>query len=437
MRIWLTCFTLLFAILTTDSAIAQLSDCPYPYSLRNCNSVCGASGGQIVCNGGDYADTFVAISNGNGPFIWGGIRQAGGRTIQFCCDSSHVGSTAPLKITSGDGADTITAFYGDTEKWQEDTDLRGEEGDDTIIASPDTTYTDTLRGLEGNDILWGNKGVDYIYGWTGDDELYGDYQSTTDTYGDHLQGEQGSDEIHGASGADVLCGCDCMQGLNSFCFDGLFCTTYDGDDTIYGNNGVDWIDGGPGADTIDGGNAGDTIYGDYYYGSWACTGEGAGPDDIYGGSGTYDDIIYTGPSYGDSVDAGDGDDEVYVDGGGSLWVYGGYGDDLIDASGAVGGVDLSGEQGEDKLIGGPGNDILDGGPGWDSIYGNAGNDTALGYAGDDCFCGGTGTDITDSYGGTHTNGDSIYDTECAPGSPCINHEFENIYTVWIGDWPCG
>ena len=151
---------------------------------------------------------------------------------------------------------------------------------------------DDITGTDGVDIIYGDfegvaeavgDGNDYIRGLGGDDEIYGGSQ------GDYIFGGDGDDTIDAGNGYDYVEGGD-------------------GDDTIIGGNGEDVIDGGDGDDTINAGNGRDRVFG------------GDGDDYIQGGNhDDADDIIY-----GEA-----GDDEIYVDGGGANHLYGGTGDDII------------------------------------------------------------------------------------------------------------
>ena len=99
-------------------------------------------------------------------------------------------------------------------------------------------------------------------------------------------------------------------------------------------------------------------------------------------------------------------------------VYGGSGDDDIDASGAIsagGGDDwvnvgkkssvVQGGGGSDRLNGGIGNDRLSGGKGIDILSGGHGNDRVFGGSGNDIIGGDSGTDLIWGMGGKDTIGD--------------------------------
>ena len=151
---------------------------------------------------------------------------------------------------------------------------------------------DDITGTDGVDIIYGDfegvaeavgDGNDYIRGLGGDDEIYGGSQ------GDYIFGGDGDDTIDAGNGYDYVEGGD-------------------GDDTIIGGNGEDVIDGGDGDDNINAGNGRDRVFG------------GDGDDYIEGGG--FDDSVDI--IYGEA-----GDDEIYVTAGGNNYLYGGTGDDII------------------------------------------------------------------------------------------------------------
>jgi hypothetical protein len=105
-----------------------------------------------------------------------------------------------------------------------------------------------------------------------------------------------------------------------------------------------------------------------------------------------------------SVEAGDGDDRVTVDGGVS--VSGGAGDDVLIATGAADAA-LSGGPGDDRVTGGPGADSLSGGDGDDQLDGGAGNDRLVGGAGRDALSGGAGSDTFTLTGAELGDGETL------------------------------
>ncbi|MDN3565296.1 hypothetical protein QWZ14_13070 [Paeniroseomonas aquatica] len=131
---------------------------------------------------------------------------------------------------------------------------------------------------------------------------------------------------------------------------------------------------------------------------------GAGNDLIYGDglNGPYAPIFpEPGPGpviYGNTIDAGTGNDTVHA-GYGADSVIGGDGDDLIFGYGVIAADNpIRAAQARDSdladtLNGGTGNDSLHGGGGADLLIGGKGNDLLNGGVGADTLTGGTGHDI--------------------------------------------
>ncbi|BAN49815.1 peroxidase family protein [Metapseudomonas resinovorans] len=161
------------------------------------------------------------------------------------------------------------------------------------------------------------------------------------------------------------------QGENP---DGTAAVGYNSHEVVAGTDYADWLDAGDGDDTLYGEGGNDVLDGK------------AGADHIYGGTGN--DVIYGG-DIEDFLDGGDGDDIVYAgtSAGAIDIVIGGNGNDH-----------LYGEAGIDELYGGAGNDYIDaggdtdlvhGGDGSDEIYGGDGPDILFAEAGDDIVSGGS------------------------------------------------
>lgn len=105
-----------------------------------------------------------------------------------------------------------------------------------------------------------------------------------------INGGGGDDVIHTGGGNDIIQGGDGNDTIDAG----------GGNDTVQGNDGNDYLIGGPGNDILDGGAGNDTIDG------------GTGNDQLIGGIGN-DIILAVGRDDNDTVNAGDGDDTVYVD----------------------------------------------------------------------------------------------------------------------------
>ena len=84
--------------------------------------------------------------------------------------------------------------------------LYGGEGNDSMKGQSES---DTLYGEDGHDSLEGNPGNDALYGGKGDDTLYGDNKNGWGGYAanrnaDTLDGGAGNDWMHGGSDNDTF-----------------------------------------------------------------------------------------------------------------------------------------------------------------------------------------------------------------------------------------
>jgi Ca2+-binding RTX toxin-like protein len=207
-------------------------------------------------------------------------------------------------------------------------------------------------------------------------------------------GGKGNDTIQGGSGQNYLFG-DA------------------GNDTIYSGAPGSWnlIGGGPGDDVIHCGNAGTEAHGDAGNDLLVA---GSTPTTMYGGPGN-DTLEADGNGPGDTLWAGPGDDllrgngdvmngeagnDTILGGKDGDWCTGGKGNDVINAGdgedtvrGDEGRDQLFGDLGDDTIHGGAGNDLLRGGDGLDWLYGDEGNDSIYGDEEPDLIDGGLGNDI--------------------------------------------
>jgi hypothetical protein len=139
----------------------------------------------------------------------------------------------------------------------------------------------TCSGTTQDDHITGTNGVDNIYASYGNDEVYA---------------KSGADIVKGGPGQDSLVGDDENPST--------------GNDRLYGNGGDDLLSGELGSDYLNGGGQDDTIYaqGSEFWGS-----NPEGKDTVLGETG--DDTIDAHDGFVDSIDCGDGFDEVIYDSG--------------------------------------------------------------------------------------------------------------------------
>ena len=297
-------------------------------------------GNDVVNAGG--GDDLVVLETG-ASVVGGGD---GSDTVWFLNWGQPV--TASLDGLANDGAAGEDHLLGDIEN------LRGEDGDDTLI------------GNDGPNRLEGYFGDDTLIGGGGDDEILGDVGT------DRIAAGAGADDIHGDVGDDHI-------------------AAGDGDDSIHGGDGVDRIEAGDGDDVIDAGEGADTIE------------AGPGDDEL-------ESFPLTGAS--DILDPGTGNDfGRYTP---PLLVT--YASRSTGITGTVQGQYSSAQvtSGDERdvfwfvasITGGAGNDVLtssapirfDGGAGDDRLTGSTGADTLIGGLGRDVFDAGAGADRVEAAG---------------------------------------
>lgn len=297
------------------------------------------------------------------------------------------GVLSTVEVHGGSGNDTI--FLGDGK----DSKAFGDDGNDTITASPNTDVTGVeIHGGAGNDILvagptaikiWGDAGNDTITGSPEADELYGDDGTGTSSDGDDtidagdgndlVRGGLGNDTIEGGPGNDWIRGDggnDIVRGSRG----DDFLEGGTGDDKLYGSSGNDLLLGGGGSDWANGHGGIDLLIGDD---------DPANPATINSLPITQTnlDAIRTAiaaiPTNGITLRNIPGDtstaigNDILIGGGNIDVLFGGPGDDFL-----YGGNFLN--NGETEPIEEDDNDFFDGGPGNDSIFG----DDSMGKTGD-------------------------------------------------------
>ncbi len=114
------------------------------------------------------------------------------------------------------------------------------------------------------------------------------------------------------------------------------------------------------------------------------------PASYYLRGGTGNDRIIAGDGFND-INGNQGDDTIEGGEGGNSWLVGGQGDDSIVSY--AGGDIVYGNLGNDTLVAGSGADTMRGGQGDDSVAGGAGGDWISGDLGHNTLSGGGGADI--------------------------------------------
>ncbi len=424
-------------------------------------------GGQIRFNAVGSNETFTLVLDGQtldlaDAIARGQVQFDGAGLFVLDAQGRITGTTTdPFVTTSGVGTLTILAPFTSVGIVAGGTNTGMTAGffyemHVNTNASP-STDPDTLRGGDGNDLIYADAGNDFVDGGAGNDTLYGGAGNDTIAFGtgdnvvyggdgddfidDHLgEFETGDDLIFGGAGDDTIWygeGQDTVYGGDGddYIDDHLGTTTganllfggagldtihgSAGDDTIYGGADGDSLDGSDGNDRLFGGNGDDTLIGgagDDYIES------GQGNDSVFGGAGNdviavsddhdtdtidggadYDQLVFATPTSAQGVTvthSGDGSGTYDFNGTTAEGTFTGIEQfsgtehaDTYDASADTAGTTIYALGGDDTATGGSGADRLFGGDGNDSLSGGAGADTLDGGAGDDRVMGGSGNDV--------------------------------------------
>lgn len=156
------------------------------------------SGSMFVCSG-DASDLTRVCSVSSATMESAGVVMIVGNDEDNLMSVDYAYSTG-LDCNDGD----YRVHWWDDD-WLRGVYLWGDEGDDTLIGSPNDDY---IYGLDGADTLVGAGGDDYIRGYGGNDYIIGD---STGLSGSE-PGEDGDDDYcDGGSGTDSCPGGDCCE----------------------------------------------------------------------------------------------------------------------------------------------------------------------------------------------------------------------------------
>jgi Ca2+-binding RTX toxin-like protein len=331
------------------------------------DDILDGAGGDDWLQGGAGADQIIG---GAGLLDYAAYKSAPeGVLVDLATPSLNTGDAAGDSYGGIEGL--VGSLFSDS--------LRGDNGDNYLF------------GLDGSDSLYGRDGVDTLVGGDGDDYLTGG------AGGDYLIGGAGLDQVlytfatagltvdllhpwafnTGEAAGDNY---DSIEGLAGSAFNdtlsGNLVDNYvwggDGNDTLFGRAGNDTLVGGAGNDFLEGGEGRDLLVGgdgfDFAMYTTATAGVRAFLSFPFG----------TGEAFGDSFFSIEG-----------LW-----GSDFDD--------NLSGNEGDNSLVGGAGNDFLFGAGGADVVQGGAGDDNVGGGDGNDMLGGGAGNDTINGGPGRDT-----------------------------------
>lgn len=298
------------------------------------------------------------------------------------------GTTVTMTTSAGNTSVTLLNFVNG--RFGITLNSEGNTISGTIAANSikDTSASDVINAMGGNDVITSTSGADTINGGDGNDSI------TTSGANCVLNGDVGDDTLLSKGANALVNGGD---GVDKITISGIG-TTVDGgagNDAITSATASNVLNGGDGNDKITATGLSTTVNG------------GAGDDNIQGGAltglhfngGAGNDTIVISAG-GGTVDGGDGNDKIsttaiavnFNGGAGLDTLTGGTKDDILSGGndndtlfGGTGNDTLNGDSGNDSLDGGAGNDVLNGGTGLDTLRAGAGNDTMSGGTGNDVF----------------------------------------------------
>jgi len=382
-------------------------------------------GGYDTLYGGDGNDTLDAGVEGVGPIGSEYLHGGAGNDVYRIRDNAE-----QIIEGSNGGIDTIERA-GDVSLrvLTEIENATTTTGSGAILAG--NAKGNVLTGAAGGDRLVGAGGADTLDGGFGNDTYYTDGADVVV----EAAGE-GIDTIVSTVSLDLRTVANVenlrLQGAGGFTGTGTngdnLLSGWLGDDTLNGLDGHDTLTGHGGADVLNGGAGNDVFMTTHYYddiAQWEFDNQAlalagleprrfpneVGPGDvdasvtIYGGAG--DDLVEASGAehvtffggigndtltYGGDIVAYGEDGNDYILGAGYL--DGGAGSDFLGRQGGNDDITFVGGAGNDTLAaqGGAGNDTLNGGDGDDVVYGDRGADLLIGGQGADRLFGGQGGD---------------------------------------------
>jgi Ca2+-binding RTX toxin-like protein len=361
----------------------------------------GLGGSTLFGNNGDDK---IGTANDNPQAELAGIKGTADEAKYRARSNEIVGGGGNDKIKSGSASDTIyTGARDDSAKNDVGPNNTG-SGD----AASDENSVDTGTG---SDTVYGSNGKDFV-------TTHSTPSQTAKAYGggadDVLIGALGTDELFGGPGDDYLVAGPATVSGDFPVVDDLGSARRVTLEPITPPVSEKLLVGGGGSDRIYGVDGPATIYGDHEKDDCERQSDPVSkePDEnpTTGGPAADNDAadLVLGGAGVDTVQAGGGDDHVYLDAAddvacgnaGADRMFGGADDDLV--YGGSGMDTLYGDSGEDELYANTGEDTGYGGSQDDRIQGNEASDVLFGGTGADTVVGGT------SKAGTADEGDRLY-----------------------------
>jgi Ca2+-binding RTX toxin-like protein len=450
---------------------------------QNDNDVLDGGAGGDVLDGGDgydiasYLDAtaavFIQLTTSSSSWTGDAQNDVLNSIEQFdlsAFDDTFLGSDDGNHVFGFGGNDNIIGGAGND-------DLDGGSGNDTLVSG---IGNDTLVGGDGDDTLRAGKGADTILAGNGNDTILVNFGEAV--AGDSIDGGNGFDRLTVDSQMDLsamtvtnmeelfltsrvhvialssaqLADFDAITAADGsaqdFAINAASAGTYSlagkiitgnitlvgtsGDDTLIGSSGNDHFIGLGGADIIQAGDGDDSIF--------IRVGEAAPGESIDGGAG-FDQLVISDPNADLSTLTITGIEEIVLGSGVSAvsLKLTGFNDVFIGAGTVFGGGGddrLIGLSGDDHFTGGAGNDLLEAGAGNDTLLGDgvagvAGNDLLFGNAGDDVLVGGSGDDSLWGGAGVDTldGGDGFDYAGYGDATAGVGIDLTADSSTWTGD----